>query len=163
MKNNNTKSRQKITALREKISKLIRDDEIENFKKYVKGGISETEICIIMEEIRNARLNDFFEDLNIDKEKLEKTKKQIIRLSPTSTEFPLLSTLYRDHDGNYKVEDLFFEYHDSILRDGIMVGMDYAKKFFVEDIQKNRFKKEDIMNMTSEEIEKYCEENREEI
>ena len=89
-------------------------------------------------------------------------KKKVIKLGPKS-EYPLFSTLYRDHDGLYKVETLINEYHDSTLREGMMVGISYGEKFIVEDIQNNRFTKEDILNMGMDEIIEYCDEERDEI
>lgn len=150
---------------REEVKKMVNDmNEMENFERYAKSGLSSEEVAMILDVIRESRLEHFFEEeLNIDKDKLEEAKKRTIRLHPESTEWPLLSTLYRDHDGEYKVEDLFNEYHDSILRDGVMVGNDYGEKFLIEDIQNKRFSKEDILNMSEDEIKEYCNEERESI
>ena len=45
----------------------------------------------------------------------------------------------------------------------MLIGANYGKKFIVEDIQNERFSKEDIINMTPEEINEYCDEIRDEI
>ena len=146
---------------REWIAKLMEDPE--KFKEKMGTEITEKDFELVHEISRDSRLNELFEDLNIDPVQLEIVKKKVIKLSPDSVEYPLFSTLFRDHDGNYKVEDLIYEYHDSILREGMMIGMDYGKKFITEDIQNGRFTKEDILKMTSEEIIEYGDEIREEI
>lgn len=164
MKNKNLRSRIKNKRLREKISKLVNsENQHENFKKYISGGVSHEEIEVIMDVIRDARLNRLFNDLKIDKVKLTKAKRQVIKLNPKSDEFPLISEVYRNHKGNYNVEDLINEYHDSILRDGLIIGMDYGRKFIVEDLQAKRFSKKDIEKMSKNEINEYCDEIREEI
>ena len=149
---------------RERLREMVEDEnELEAMEEYIKSGLSEEEIEMLLDVIRESRLNDLFDELEIDKDKLEKAKKRKIKLHPESTEWPLLSTLYRDHKGKYKVEDLINEYHDSILAEGTIVGINYGKKFIVEDIQNKRFSKEDIMNMSKDEIGEYCDENRESI
>lgn len=136
-------------------------DELENIIK--NGNLSPVEVKNFFNAIRDARLNTLFEDLEIDEKKLDKARKKKIKLSPKSRKWPLLSTPYRDHEGKYVVEDLIYEYHDSVLREGILIGRDYGRKFAVEDIKNKRFGKEDILNMTKNELEEYCDENREEI
>jgi hypothetical protein len=164
MKNNNFKNRIRNKRLREKISKMVNsEDEFENFKKYMNNGISSEEFTIIMEVIRESRLNGLFSDLKIDEAKLKKAKRKVIKLSPESSQFPLMSELYQNHNGKYIVEDLMNEYHDSILRDGMIIGMDYGKKFIVEDLQNSRFTRKDIEEMPTEKIHEYCEEIRKEI
>jgi hypothetical protein len=135
----------------------------EKFKEKVGTEITKKDVGIVHEIARDARLNELFKDLNIDFDELESVKKKVIRLRPKSKEYRLFSTLFRDHDGRYKVDHLINEYHDSILREGIEYGIGYGKKFIVEDIQNNRFTKEDIKNMTKDEIDEYCDEIREEI
>jgi hypothetical protein len=157
----NKPHRQYQKARREKIAKLMENPE--KFKEKMGSEITEKDVGLIHEIARDARLDELFDDLNINKDQLEHVKKQIIKLSPKSVEYPLFSTLFRDHDGNYKVEDLINEYHDSILREGMLFGMDYGKKFLAEDIQSKRFTKEDLMNMTQEEIIEYGDEIRDEI
>lgn len=149
---------------REKLKEMVNsEDEIENMKKYIESDLSNDEFVMLMEVIRESRLDGLFNDLNIDPDKLEKAKKQIINLDPESSEWPLFSTLYRDHKGEYSFEELAFEYHDSILREGMIIGIDYGKKFIIEDLQNKRFSKEDIQKMGKNEIFEYCDENREEI
>ena len=146
---------------RAKIARLLEDPE--KFKEKLGSEITEKDVGLVHEITREARLNELFEELNIDSDQLERVKRQVIRLTPKSAEYRLFSTLFRDHDGNYKVCDLMNEYHDSILREGMMIGIDYGKKFIAEDVQSGRFTKEDLMNMTHEEIIEYGDEIREEI
>ncbi len=139
---------------------------MENPKKFeekVGTEITEDDVIIVHEITREARLEEFIKNLDIDCDQYEQTKKRIITLHPKSQEFPLISTLYRNHKGKYKVEDLINEYHDSILKEGLEIGMDYGKKFIIEDIQNKRFTKKDILNMTKTEITEYCDEIRDEI
>lgn len=62
-----------------------------------------------------------------------------------------------------KVEDLIYKFHDSILKEGMEIGLAYGQKFLVEDIQNKRFSKEDLKNMNEKELKEYYDENREEI
>ena len=144
-----------------KIKKLM--DNPKTTEEELENEITEDDLDIVHEIARNERLNQLFRELNIDENKLKKAKKQVITLKPKSKKFPLMSTLFRDHNGKYKVEDLINEYHDTILKEGFETGFDYGMKFVAEDIQNGRFTKEDIMNMTDEEIYKYCDENKDEI
>ena len=147
------------------LKEMINDEnQFENMKEYIKNHHSPDEFKQVMDIIRESRVEYLLiGKLNIDEEKLIKTKKKIIKLSPQSKEYPLKSVLFREHDGKYKAETLFNQYHDSILKEGYAVGFDYGRKFFVEDIQNGRFSKEDIMKMTEKEIHEYCDEAREEI
>lgn len=164
MKNKNLRNRIKNKRIREKILNMFdAEDSHEKIEKYVTEELSEEDVPLILEIIREARLNDLFKDLNIDEDELKKVKRKVIKLSPKSSEFPLMSELYRNHKGNYKVEDLMNEYHDSILRDGMIIGMDYGKKFIVEDLQSKRFSENDIKKMSKNQINEYCDEIREEI
>ena len=45
----------------------------------------------------------------------------------------------------------------------MIIGSDYGKKFIVDDIQKNRITKEDLLNMNDDELYDYFYEEREEI
>ena len=49
------------------------------------------------------------------------------------------------------------------MKDGLIIGMQYGKKFIIEDIQNHRFTEEDLLNMSEEELNDYCREIREEI
>jgi len=152
----------KIT--RELIEELVDNDEgVEKFKEIIEDDLTDNDVKLIMEVIREKRLQELFEKLNIDPEKLEKARKKKITLHPQSVKWPLFSTLYRDKKGKYKVEDLIYEHHDSILREGMIVEISYGKKFAVEDLQNKRFTKEYIRNMSREEMEEYLYEDREEI
>lgn len=146
---------------REKIEKLMSNPE--EFKNKMQSEITSKDFEIVYEIARDSRIEGLIENLGIDKKEYEKAKGKIVKLSPSSTEFPLLSTLYRKHNGKYKVEDLINQYHDSVLREGIEVGIEYGKKFLAEDIQNKRFTKKDIMKMSKQEIDKYCDEIRDEI
>lgn len=146
---------------RAKLEKLMNDPE--KFQSLMGTEITEKDVPLVHEIARDARIDDLIERLNIDKEQFEKLRKKTIKLSPNSTECHMVSTLFRDHDGTYIVEDLLYEYHDSILREGIAVGEAYGNKFLVEDIQSNRFTKEDLMKMSKRKIDKYCDEVRDEI
>ena len=159
MKNKPQKNYQK--ARREKIAKMMEDPE--KFKEKIGSEITAKDMGLVYEIARDSRLDDLFEELNIDPQQLETVKKKVINLRPKSAKYPLHSTLFRNHKGRYKVADLINEYHDSILEDGMLIGANYGKKFIVEDIQDKRFSKEDIINMTPEEINEYCDEIRDEI
>lgn len=161
MKNKINRKSKKYKIAREKLKELLND---ESQVETVQNMINNNEIPFDMfhEVSRELRMEQLFEDLNVDEEDLMNAKKKVIKLGPKS-EYPLFSTLYRDHDGQYKVETLINEYHDSTLREGMMVGISYGEKFIVEDIQNNRFTKEDILNMGMDEIIEYCDEERDEI
>lgn len=160
MKNNHRRMK-KHRADREKLKELMNDDsQVETVKKMIQN--EELPFEMFYEVSRELRMEQLFEDLNIDNDDLTKAKKKVIKLGPKS-EYHLCSTLYRDHNGQYKVETLINEYHDSTFREGMIVGIDYGEKFIVEDIQNNRFTKEDILNMSLDEIIEYCDEDRDEI
>lgn len=162
MKNRKNRRKQKSKIPYEKLKEMMSDEtQTEALEKMILN--QEIPFEIINEASRELRLNSLFEDLNVDEADLMKAKKKIIKLSPQSAEYPLFSTLYREHDGKYMVETLLNQYHDSTFREGALVGMNYGQKFIVEDIQNNRFTKEDILNMSKEEIIKYCDENRDDV
>ena len=146
---------------REKLERLMNDPE--KFISLIGTEITEKDVALVHEIARDARIDDLIESLNIDENQFQKARKKVIKLSPNSTECHMLSALFRDYDGKYLVEDLLYEYHDSILREGVMLGEAYGNKFLVEDIQNNRFSKNDIMNMGKREIDEYCNEVRDEI
>lgn len=157
---NKMKRKLKNKISREKLKKILNDEsEVDNMKKIIKSDLSDGDIELIMDISRESRLDNLFENLNINKDELAKAKKKIIKLHPKSTEWPLLSTLYKNHKGKYKAETLFNEYHDSTLREGMVFGITYGKKFLVEDIQNKRFSKKDILNMSEDEIFEYCDED----
>ena len=163
MKNkSNRKFKNRIS--RKKLKKMINDkSQLKNFEKIIKEGLGDGDFELLMDVFRESRMDTLFDELNIDKEKMAKAKKKLVKLNPKSSKCPLISTLYKDHKGKYKVETLIKEYHDSTIRDGITFGITYGKKFIVEDIQNNRFSKEDILNMSQEELFDYCDENWERI
>lgn len=162
MKNRKNRRKQKSKIPYEKLKEMMSDEtQTEALEKMILN--QEIPFEMINEASRELRLNSLFEDLNVDEADLMKAKKKIIKLSPQSAEYPLFSTLYREHDGKYMVETLLNQYHDSTFREGALVGMNYGQKFIVEDIQNNRFTKEDILNISKEEIIKYCDENRDEV
>lgn len=160
---NKIKNRQQNKKMREKLKQMMLNEDQSEFKEFAKKNISKEMFEMMMDVNRELRLNDLFENLEIDKNELEKAKKTIVKLSPKSAEWPLLSTLYRNHNGKYKVETLLNQYHDSTIRDGILIGIDYGKKFIVQDLQSQRFSKDDIINMSEDDVMEYCDENREEI
>lgn len=162
MKNRKNRRKQKSKIPYEKLKEMMSDEtQTEALEKMILN--QEIPFEMINEASRELRLNSLFEDLNVDEADLMKAKKKIIKLSPQSAEYPLFSILYREHDGKYMVETLLNQYHDSTFREGALVGMNYGQKFIVEDIQNNRFTKEDILNMSKEEIIKYCDENRDDV
>ena len=161
MKNKINRKSKKYKIGREKLKELLNDEsQVETVQNMIKNN--EIPFDMFHEVSRELRMEQLFEDLNVDWKDLMNAKKKVIKLGPKS-EYPLFSTLYRDHDGLYKVETLINEYHDSTLREGMMVGISYGEKFIVEDIQNNRFTKEDILNMGMDEIIEYCDEERDEI
>lgn len=145
------------------IDELLNDEE--NFDELFNTmeNSSEKEIFMILDVIRDKRLKGLFDDLNIDEEKLKEALEKEIELSPKSVEYPLFSTLYRDHDGKYKVKDLINEYHDSIIREGAMIGIQYGKKFIVEDFQNKKITLNQLQKMSSDEITEYISQVREDI
>ena len=161
MKNKINRKSKKYKIAREKLKELLNDEsQVETVQNMIKNN--EIPFDMFHEVSRELRMEQLFEDLNVDWKDLMNAKKKVIKLG-TKSEYPLFSTLYRDHDGLYKVETLINEYHDSTLREGMMVGISYGEKFIVEDIQNNRFTKEDILNMGMDEIIEYCDEERDEI
>lgn len=161
---NKTKFRLKNKMTHKKLKEMVQDkDKTKEMETYIDNGLSNSEFEMLMGVFREIRLDRLFNELDVDENKLEKAKKTTVKLHPNSSEWPLLSRLYRNHDGKYKVETLINQYHDSILREGMLIGMDYGKKFIVEDLQNKRFSKQDVLNMSSKEVHEYCEENRQEI
>ena len=159
--NKNKRRWKRCKVTREKLKEMMKDEsQIETVQNMIHN--QELTFEMFYEVSRELRLDHLFEKLNVNERDLINAKKKVIKLGPKS-EYPLFSTLYRDHNGKYKVETLINEYHDSTLREGMAVGIVYGEKFIVEDIQNKRFTKEDIINMSQEEIFEYCDENREKI
>lgn len=160
---NRTKKRLKNKNLHKKIKEMMENDvPAEELQKYLKKDDYES-FEIFMDVSRELRLNDFFSDLNVDETELEKAKRTIVKINPKSPKWPLTSTLYRNHNGKYQVETLMNQYHDSVFRDGLLFGLSYGRKFIIEDLQNGRFTKQDILDMSKEEVLKYCDEDRKEI
>ena len=111
-----------------------------------------------IQSIKESMLNALFDELEIDKNKLELDKKEKIQLDPKSTEVPLFSTLYRDKKGEFTFEELTNMYYDEILREGLEMGIPYGKKLIAEDIQSNKITKEKILKMSDEDLLEYYEE-----
>ena len=166
MENKRFRRKMKKMMNREKLKRMINDEnETENVEKYIKSHCDDPdEFKLVMDIITESRLDYLLEnDLKIDKEKSDKIRKKVIKITPKSEEYNLKSELFRQHNGKYKVETLLIQYHDLILKRGYSYGYNYGRKFLVEDIQNGRFTKDDIMNMSQDEIDKYCEEQREKI
>ena len=146
---------------RDQLKEMFSDeDRIEEAVEYAESHDSQKDIELINDVIRESRIDELFEDLGADENGLKK-RKHIIKLN--ARQHNLHSSLFRKHDGKYQVETLLNEYHDSIFKEGENVGYAYGAKFFIKDIQSNRFSREDLLNMSDDEIQEYCEENREEI
>lgn len=111
-----------------------------------------------IQSIKESMLNALFDELEIDKNKLELDKKEKIQLDPKSTEVPLFSTLYRDKKGEFTFEELTNMYYDEILREGLEMRIPYGKKLIAEDIQSNKITKEKILKMSDEDLLEYYEE-----
>ena len=131
---------------------LVNDEEENEENK------DEYEFEKAMQSIKESMLNDLFDELKIDKNKLEIAKKEKIQLDPKSTEVPLFSTLYRDKKGDFTFEELTNMYYGEILREGIEMGIPYGKKLIAEDIQSNKITKEKILKMSDEDLVEYYEE-----
>ena len=160
------KYRRKMKMIdRDNLKAMLNDeDQLDNLEKFLKDDHSLDTIGLLMDLIRELRLEDLFEEeFDVSVDELNEAKKRIIKLKPGSDEYGLKSIIFRKHNGQYKVETLLNQYHDSILREGYSVGYDYGRKFLIQDIQSGRFSKDDIMKMTHDEILEYCEEVREEI
>ena len=157
----NRKTSRAYEARRRKLSKLMSDPD--TFEDKLEGNVTEKDIELMHEIARESRLNDLFDDLNINKTKIKKLQKKVIKLSPKSKKYHLTSHIFSKHKGLYRVGDLLDEYHDDILRTGMLVGIYYGKKFIIKDIQDNRITKQDLMNMNDDELYEYFYEQREEI
>lgn len=151
----------KYRKRRAQLEKLMEDPI--KFQNKIGTEIRENDVQIIHEICRDARLDELIESMDIDKKEYEKTRNEIITLNPDDEDYPLHSKLFKNLKGKYEFEKLLFKYHDSVLRGGMIIGMDYGKKFLIEDIQNNRFTKKDIINMTKKQVDEYCDEVREQI
>ena len=149
---------------REELKEMVNDEnQNKKMEELIRGDLSSEDEEMLFDVIRESRMDTLFDALDVDRDKLAKAKKKIIKLHPQSEKWPFISTLYRDHKGKYKVETLINEYHDSTLAEGLQFGITYGNKFIAEDIQNGRFSRDDILNMTKEELNIYCDEDREEI
>lgn len=117
----------------------------------------------IISELKTQQLDVLIEDLKISREDFEKLSKKIIRIRRNSGEYPFESDVYGKHNGNYKFETLIYQYLESVIREGMIVGMQFGKKFMIRDLQNHRFSREDVENMSEKEIEEYCDEVVEDI
>ena len=107
-------------------------------------------------ELKEEQLNVLVDRLNIDRDLFERISKKIVLIRPNSREYHFESEVYRKHNGKYKVRTLLHQYMESVLKEGMAIGMQFGKKFMFEDLQNHRFSREDVENMTDEEIERYC-------
>ena len=133
-----------------------------SLKHFMALEFSDDELEIIS-ELKTRQVDVMIEDLKISKEDFKKLSKKIIRIRRNSDEYPFESDVYGKHNGNYKFETLIHQYLESIIREGMIVGMQFGKKFMIRDLQNHRFSREDVENMTKEEIEEYCDEVVEDI
>uniref|UniRef100_UPI0025FC7600 hypothetical protein n=1 Tax=uncultured Methanobrevibacter sp. TaxID=253161 RepID=UPI0025FC7600 len=102
MKNKINRKSKKYKIAREKLKELLNDEsQVETVQNMIKNN--EIPFDMFHEVSRELRMEQLFEDLNVDWKDLMNAKKKVIKLGPKS-EYPLFSTLYRDHDGLYKVE-----------------------------------------------------------
>lgn len=117
----------------------------------------------IISNLADKNLDILYDDLKIDKKQIEKVNKKLVTIKPKSKEYPFKSTLYKNRKGKYKFQTLLYQYHEKVLKDSIFIGMQYGKRIAVEDLQNNRIDGEYIKNMSADEVEKYCNEVREDI
>lgn len=148
-----------MMSKREKIKRIVEEEDEEKFKKMVKDELEFEDVQLFLELIRKKRMEELYEKLEIDRDKLKKAKAKKIKLSPDSVKWPLLSSIYRDKKGKYKVEDLLFEYHDSVLAEGMEIGIETGKQVVIMDIKNGKLKKDDINRMSEDDIEEYINKN----
>lgn len=149
---------------RKEMKEIINDEnKLDFLNELIKSGLSSKEIKTIHNLIRESRIDLLFKELNVNYDEYVHAKNKIIKLKPKSEELHLISVIFRDCNGNYKIEDLLNKYHDAILHDGINYGMDYGVKFLYEDIQNGKYTIDDFKNMTEEDIDNYGRLEREEI
>lgn len=148
-----------MMSKREKIKRIVEEEDEEKFKKMVKDELEFEDVQLFLELIREKRMEELYEKLEIDRDKLKKAKAKKIKLSPDSVKWPLLSSIYRDKKGKYKVEDLLFEYHDSVLAEGMEIGIETGKQVVIMDIKNGKLKKDDINRMSEDDIEEYINKN----
>lgn len=164
MKNNYIKKRMRSKITRAKVKEMLKNQEgLNDLYNLYEYGLKKEDLEITVDILRELRLERLYEDLDIDVEKIAKAKKKVVKIRPKSPKCTLISTLYKNHDGNYKIETLLNQFHDSTLQDGFQIGADYGKKFIIDDIQNQRFSKKDIEQMSQEEINEYCGEIRNQI
>ena len=157
MKTKEKKFKVKNKYTREQLKEILKTGKpIESFVDLISGNLKEKEVKIIMDITREIRIDELIQKLNINFENYLNNKNKIIKLKPNSKEYSLISNQFKKHDGLYKLEDLLNEYHDSVLREGTIIGISYGKKFIIEDIQNGRYTKEDFINMNPIEIKEYC-------
>ena len=148
-----------MMSKREKIKRIVEEEDEEKFKKMIKEELEFEDVQLFLELIREKRMEELYDKLEIDRTKLKKAKSKKIKLSPKSVKWPLLSSIYRDKKGKYKVEDLLFEYHDSVLAEGMEIGIETGKQVVILDIKNGKLKKEDIIRMSEDDIEEYINTN----
>jgi len=111
----------------------------------------------MMNHLKEEYLNTLFENLHIDKSKLDQMKNKKLSVE----DMCLMSTLYRDKKGEFTLEELTDEYYYSILKEGVLFGLDYGKKIIIDDIQSNKLSKEAIINMSVEDVMNYFDDRKE--
>ena len=148
-----------MMSKREKIKRIVEEEDEEKFKQMVKEELEFEDVQLFLELIREKRMEELYDKLEIDRAKLKKAKSKKIKLSPDSVKWPLLSSIYRDKKGKYNVEDLLFEYHDSVLAEGMEIGIETGKQVVILDIKNGKLKKEDIIRMSEDDIEEYINTN----
>ena len=147
---------------REELKEILNDEtQTDYMKKLIDGGLSTKEFNIMFEVMRELRIEGLFEELNIDPEKYNQAKNEIIKLNPESKDLHLVSVLFRDLKGKYRLEELLNKYHDDVLKSGTIFGICYGKKFVIEDLQNGTYTIRDFKKMTKEEMIEYGDKERE--
>ena len=164
MKTKEKKFKLKNKYTRKQLKEIMKTGKPEeDFMDIMTSNLTSKEVKMVIQITRELRVEELIENLNINIENYLKTKNKIIKLKPNSKEYSLISNQFKKHDGLYKLEDLLNEYHDIVLKEGIILGMDYGQKFVIEDIQSGRYTKEDLINMNPTELQEYCQEDRDKI
>ena len=164
MKTKEKKFKLKNKYTRKQLKEIMKTGKPEeDFMDIITSNLTSKEVKMVIQITRELRVEELIENLNINIENYLKTKNKIIKLKPNSKEYNLISKEFKEHKGLYKVKDLLNEYHDIVLKEGIILGMDYGQKFVIEDIQSGRYTKEDLINMNPTELQEYCQEDRDKI
>ena len=106
------------------------------------------------EEVNKIHFEEFFKILEIDLKFAKKRCNKRIYLGPKS-KLTLISRIFKDKKGKYRVTDLVKEHCEAIFEEGMRVGVRNGIKIVMDDVNSGRIKAEEFSRDDLEEMSDY--------